>query len=154
MQNGKWVKNLSINLVVCGVWLASALPLAAQETSKPVEGSGSHMGMHGQMAHPRGAAMGAAMQKHHEEMEKMHEAANQELKKQMSALREHAKSMDGITDEKQLLGELKKHQLMTDTLLGTMLEQEEKMHAAMNPSSTAAVISKRASWLNAAGRAR
>lgn len=131
MQNVKWVKNPGLTLFACGLWLVTALPLTAQETSKPVEGSGSHLGMHGQMAHPRGAAMGAAMQKHHAEMEKMHEAANQELKKQMNAVREHAKLMEGITDEKQLLGELKKHQLMTDTLLGTMLEQEEKMHAAM-----------------------
>jgi TolA-binding protein len=131
MKSMKLVKNLSICLFVCGVWLSLALPLAAQETSKPVEGSGSHMGMHGKMEHGHGADMMAAMQKHHEEMEKMHEAANQELKKQMSALRERTKSMDGITDEKQLLGELKKHQLMSDTLLGTMLEQEEKMHAAM-----------------------
>jgi hypothetical protein len=61
----------------------------------------------------------------------MHEAASQELQKQMTALREHAKTMDGITDEKQLLMELKKHQLLTDTFLGTMLEQKEKMRAAM-----------------------
>lgn len=131
MKSVNRVKNLRIRLFACGVWLISTLPLAAQETVNPVEGSGSHMGMHGKMEHGHGADMMAAMQKHHEEMEKMHEAANQELKKQMSALREHAKSMDGMTDEKQLLGELKKHQLMTDTLLGTMLEQEEKMHAAM-----------------------
>ncbi len=29
------------------------------------------------------------------------------------------------------LGEMKKHQQMTDELLGTMLEQREKMHAQM-----------------------
>ena len=39
--------------------------------------------------------------------------------------------MEGISDEKQLLEEMKKHQQMTDTLLGTMLEQREKMHAQM-----------------------
>lgn len=34
-------------------------------------------------------------------------------------------------DEQQLRAEMKKHQQMTDTLLGTMLEQREKMHAQM-----------------------
>lgn len=131
MKSARLVSKLSVCLFACGLWLSSVFPLAAQETTKPAEGSGSHMGMHGKMAHPHSSDMMAAMLKHHEEMEKMHEAASQELKKQMSALREHAKSMDGMTDEKQLLGELKKHQLMTDTLLDSMFEQEEKMHAAM-----------------------
>lgn len=55
----------------------------------------------------------------------------QELQKQLTALREHTKAMEGISDEKQLLTEMKKHQQMTDTLLGTMVEQREKMHAQM-----------------------
>jgi uncharacterized protein (DUF3084 family) len=71
------------------------------------------------------------MRKMHEHMEQMHQEMSQELQKQMTALREHAKAMEGITDEKQLLTEMKKHQQMTDDLLGTMLEQREKMHAQM-----------------------
>jgi hypothetical protein len=71
------------------------------------------------------------MHKMHEQMEKMHQEMGQELQKQMTALREHTKVMEGINDEKQLLGEMKKHQQMTDALLGTMLEQREKMHAQM-----------------------
>jgi len=43
----------------------------------------------------------------------------------------HAKAMEGISDDKQLLGELKKHQQMTDELLATMIEQHEKMHRQM-----------------------
>jgi hypothetical protein len=39
--------------------------------------------------------------------------------------------MEGITDETQLLTEMKKHQQMTDALLGAMVEQRQKMHARM-----------------------
>jgi hypothetical protein len=34
--------------------------------------------------------------------------------------------MDGVTEEEQMLTEMKKHQQMTDTLLGTMIEQRGK----------------------------
>ena len=71
------------------------------------------------------------MQKMHEQMRAMRQEMTQELQKQLTALREHAKAMEGVSDEKQLLGEMKKHQQMTDTLLGTMVEQREKMHAQM-----------------------
>jgi hypothetical protein len=62
-------------------------------------------------------------------MDKMRTEMHQELEKQMTALREHTKAMDGVTEEKQLLTEMKKHQQMTDALLGTMIEQREKMQA-------------------------
>lgn len=75
--------------------------------------------------------MMAEMQQRHEQMEKIHQEMMQELQKQMTALREHSKAMEGTSDEKQLFGETKKHQQMTDGLLGTMLEQREKMHARM-----------------------
>jgi len=73
----------------------------------------------------------AEMPQRHEQMEKMHQEMTQELQKQMTALREHEKAMAGISDEKQLLSEMQKHQRMTDDLLGAMLEQHEKMHAQM-----------------------
>ena len=60
--------------------------------------------------------MKAKRRQHHEEMEKLHQEISQELEKQMAALREHTKTMDGITDEKQLLTEMKKHQQMAETL--------------------------------------
>jgi hypothetical protein len=63
------------------------------------------------------------------QMQKMHQEMQAELQKQLTALQAHAKAMDGITDEKQLLAEMKKHQQMTDTYLSTMLDQQEKMHA-------------------------
>jgi hypothetical protein len=89
------------------------------------------MGMPGMMGHEQRPGMMAERQKMHEHMEGMHQEMTQELQKQLTALREHAKAMDGISDEKQLLTEMKKHQQMTDDFLGTMIAQHEKMHAQM-----------------------
>jgi hypothetical protein len=123
------VKNRAAGLVTCVALITTPLPLVAQEAGQQQEGSGGHMGMRGMMGkHP---GMMGDVQKMHEQMEKMHQEMSQELQKQMTALREHAKEMEGISDEKQLLAEMKKHQHMTDALLGTMLEQREKMHAQM-----------------------
>jgi len=73
----------------------------------------------------------AEMKKMHEHLEGLQREMTQELQKQLTALRDHAKAMDGISDERQLLTEMKKHQQMTDDLLGTMIEQHEKVHARM-----------------------
>jgi len=87
--------------------------------------------MPGMTGHEHRPGMRAEMRKMHEHMETMHQEMTQELQKQLTALREHTKAMDGINDEKQLLTEMKKHEQMTDDLLGTMIEQHEKMHAQM-----------------------
>ena len=129
MKSVTLVKIVRVGLIACGLLAAVAFPLAAQEAPPQQEGSGGHMGMQKVMEkHP---GMMGDMHKMHEQMEKMYQETSQELQKQMTALREHAKAMDGLTDEKQLLKELKKHQQMTDALLGTMLEEREKMHAQM-----------------------
>ena len=89
------------------------------------------MGMTGMMGKEHMSGMMTEMQQRHEQMEKMHQEMSQELQRQMTTLREHTTAMKGISDEKQLLTEMKKHQQMTDNLLGTMLEQREMMHAQM-----------------------
>jgi len=122
MKNKLFNKGLAASLAASGLLFMAPLGSTAQEVAPQQEGSGGHMGMQGMMGD---------MQKSHEQMEKMHQEMSQELQKQMTALREHAKAMEGISDEKQLLTEMKKHQQMTDALLGTMLEQREKMHAQM-----------------------
>lgn len=132
MKYAPLVKILGTGLMVCGMTLPYPLFATAQETppaqqEKPT----GEMGMHGMMGHGHKSGNMAEMQKMHEQMEKMHEEMSQELQKQITALREHSKAMEGISDEKQLLAELKKHQQMTDTVLATMLEQHEKMHAQM-----------------------
>lgn len=116
--------------MVCGMMLTHPFLLAAQEaTQAQQERPAGKMGMHGMMGKEHMSGMMAEMQQRHEQMEKMHQEMTQELQKQMTALRDHTKAMEGISDETRLLTEMKKHQQMTDSLLGTMLEQREKMHA-------------------------
>lgn len=122
------ITTVGVGLAISGLLLVSPLPLLAQESS---QGQMGHKGMQGMMGKGKSQGMMAEMQQRHEQMEKMHREMQAELQKQMTVIREHAKAMDGITDEKQLLTEMKKHQQMTDTFLGTMLEQREKMHAQM-----------------------
>jgi hypothetical protein len=129
MKSVALVKNRAAGLVTCVALITTPLPLVAQEAVQQQEGSGGQMEMRGMMGkHP---GMMGDMHKMHERMEKMHQEVSQELQKQITALREHSKAMEGMSDEKQLLTEMKKHQQMTDGLLGTMLEQREKMHAQM-----------------------
>jgi hypothetical protein len=124
---------IALILAVTPLTATAAPPAVAQETAPaPQEKPAGKMGMHGGMGHGHMMmGMMPEMQQMHEQMEKMHREMTQELQKQMTALREHAKAMEGISDEKQLLTEMKKHQQMTDAFLGTLLEQREKMHAQM-----------------------
>jgi hypothetical protein len=73
----------------------------------------------------------AEMRKMREEMEALHQEMENTLQRKLNALREHAKSMDTLTDEKALLTEMKQHQQMTDELLGTLVGYHEQMHAKM-----------------------
>jgi hypothetical protein len=131
MEIARLSKGLGVCLVACSLTVGFSGLVAAQETSQqPPAQPSEKMGAHG-VGHGHMHGAGAEMQHMHERMEKMHEEMTQELQKQLVALREHAKAMEGISDEKQLLREMRKHQLMTDGLLGAMVEQREKMHAQM-----------------------
>lgn len=126
------VKTVATSFMVGGLLLAHPFFTAAQEAAPCPRGkSAGEMGMPGMMGHEHGPGMMGDMQKMHEQHEKMHQEMNQELQKHLTALREHTKAIAGISDEKQLLTEMKKHQQMTDDLLGTMVEQREKMQAQM-----------------------
>jgi hypothetical protein len=132
MRSAILAKTLVTSLIVCGLMFAHPLSAAAQGSSPAQqEKPAGEMGMPGMMGHEQRPGMMTKMQQMHEHMAGMHQEMMQELQKQLTALREHAKAMEGISDEKQLLTELKKHQQMTDDLLGTMIEQHEKMHAQM-----------------------
>jgi hypothetical protein len=128
MKRMTFTTTIGASLVISGLLFLSPLSLIAQDVPQDQTG---HMGMHGRGKHKKDPAKMAEWRQHREQMEKMHAEMRQELEKQMTALREHTKAMDGVTEEKQLLTEMKKHQQMTDTLLGTMIEQQEKMHAQM-----------------------
>lgn len=126
------VKTVATSFMVGGLLLAHPFFTAAQETTPAPQGKpAGERGMPGMMGHEHGPGMMGNMEKMHEQHEKMHQEMNQELQKHLTALREHTKAMEGISDEKQLLAEMKKHQQMTDDLLGTMVEQREKMQARM-----------------------
>lgn len=131
MKRTTFTTTMAAGLAAGWLLLFSSVPLTAQEAPTEQQEQREHPGMHGGMEHGKRSGMRAKMRQHHEEMEKLHQEMSQELEKQMTALREHTKTMDGITDEKQLLTELKKHQQMSDTLLSTMLEQREKLHMQM-----------------------
>jgi hypothetical protein len=131
MKRATFTATVVASLAAGWLLLFSPVPLTAQEAPAEQQGQTEHPGMHGGREHGKRPGMGTKMRQHHEEMEKLHREMSQELDKQMTALREHTKTMEGTSDEKQLLTEMKKHQQMTDTLLGTMLEQREKMHTQM-----------------------
>jgi hypothetical protein len=132
MRNMHPIKAIGTSLIVCGMILTHPFAPAAQEApTAPPEKPAGETGRPGMMKHWHRPGMKAEMQKMHEQMEAMHQEMAETLHKQLTALRAQAKAMEGISDEKQLLTELKKHQEMTDELLGTMIEQHEKMHAQM-----------------------
>jgi transcriptional regulator with GAF, ATPase, and Fis domain len=132
MKSATRTTTVGVSLLICGIALAHPFSAAAQETTPTSqEKPAGKMGMQGMMEKEHMSGMMTEMQQRHEQMEKMHQEMTQEMEKQLTALREHTKAMEGMSDEKQLLEEMKKHQQMTDALLGTMLEQRERMHAQM-----------------------
>jgi hypothetical protein len=131
MKNRLFNKRMAASLTASGFLLLTPLGITAQEETRQQEGSGGHMGMRHMMGEHHKTGMMAGMQQHHEQMEKMQQEMTQELETQITALREHAKMMDGLTDEKQLLGEMKKHQQLSDAVLETLLKQRKQMHEQM-----------------------
>jgi TolA-binding protein len=128
MQHRYWIGGLSMALFAWSLVFSHPVSVFAQDSP---EGS---MGMHGKMdkmGKEKGPGMRGDMHKRHAQMEAMHTEQLQELQQQLSALRAHTTALDSITDQQQLLTEMKKHQHMTDTLLDTMVEERKKMHVHM-----------------------
>lgn len=116
------VTYMRLSVVIFGILLASPFAAQAQE-SVPAQ------------SEERACPMCQKHMKHkpndmHAQMEAMQHEMNQKLQQQLTTLREHAKLIDGVSDQTQLLTEMKKHQQMTDTLLGTIIEHHQKMHTA------------------------
>jgi hypothetical protein len=65
-------------------------------------------------------------------MEAMHKEMDAELQRQMTTLRAHAQTMSSITDTQLLLAAMQKHQQLSDELLGTLIEQRQRMHTRMH----------------------
>ena len=127
-----------IALWVCGVMLWGTVSVLAQEATGGKEGKPGTKQCCGMMEEEmmgedrmEGEGMMARMRTMHDQMARMRQEMLREQQEQLTTLREHAKTMDGITDAQQLLAEMKKHQQMTDALLGTMVEQRDKMQGKM-----------------------
>ncbi len=129
MKKLQFVRHIGARVLVGSLALSLPVSVPAQEAQQEQKAQEGSVGMQGMREMHQD--MMAEMRQMHEQMEAMHQEMTQELQQQLTALREHAKTMEGITDEKQLLTELKKHQQMTDALLGTMVEQRERIHARM-----------------------
>lgn len=128
MRTRKIAATVIATLALCGLGAIPASSVIAQETEKPA--GCCEAGMKGGMGMMSPEKM-AEMKKMHEQMEAMHEEMEKKLQQQLADLRAHAKKMESLTEEKELLTEMKKHQQMTDELLGSMVEYHEKMHAGM-----------------------
>ena len=89
---------------------------------KDMKGHGKHHGMMG---------ITGAMHKRREQMMAMRQAMLAELWQQLSALQEHPETLEAVTEQQEVLTELKKHQQMTDAFLATMVEQRATRHDAI-----------------------
>src|SRR5262245_54622419 len=118
MKRTTFTTTAGASLVLSGLLFLSPLPLSAQDVPQDQQGHMSRQGTTGQQKDP---AKRAEWQQHREQMDKMRTEMRQELEQKMTALRAHTKTLDEVTEEKQLLTEMKKHQQMTDALLGTMI---------------------------------
>ncbi len=122
MQKKYVLRRIALSLAIGGLVFASPHGSVAQEDAQePAEHEGS-MSMHG---------MTGDMHKKHEQMMAKRKAMLAELQQQLAALQEHTQTLEGVTDQQQVLTELKKHQQMTDALLATLVEQRVKRHEAM-----------------------
>ena len=131
MQKKYVLRRIVLCLAIGGLVFASPHGSVAQEDAQePAEHEGS-MSMHGMMGQGRHQGRMADMHKKHEQMMAKRKAMLAELQQQLAALHEHTKTLEGVTDQQQVLTELKKHQHMTDALLATMVEQRVKRHEAM-----------------------
>ncbi len=134
------MSRIALSLAIGGLVFASPHSSVAEEaTQEPAlhEGSMSLHGMTGMKGHGKHhgmmgmQGMTGDMHKKHEQMMVKRRAMLAELQQQLAALHEHTKTLEGVTDQQQVLTELKKHQHMTDALLATLVEQRVKRHEAM-----------------------
>lgn len=130
MKNQIRMYSIVFSLVVSGLLLLPLPGAVAQETASEQAAQEGSMSMHGMTGQDKPKSMMPCMHKHSQMMAKRQEMLTA-LQQQMTALREHTTAMETITDHTALLTEMKKHQHMSDALLGTMIEQRVKMHESM-----------------------
>ncbi|MBI3248693.1 MAG: hypothetical protein HYZ50_19490 [Deltaproteobacteria bacterium] len=127
MKKSIQMKNASLGLALCGVLLIQPVFLSAQEAPMPPGGQMGAPGTPGAEGKEKFRDMMNEMQQRRQQMEQERQATFQELRRQLAALQAHTKTMTSLTDDKQFIAEMKKHQQMSDTLLGALVDQQEKM---------------------------
>jgi len=130
MGQATLVKRLLGSVTVWGMFLALSGSLAAQETTRrPLEEQPDQRNVQERRGQRQLSDLVTELQQKHQARKKLHQEMTRALQDQLTALREHAKGLERINDEKQLLGELKKHLQLTDALLGTMVEHRAILDA-------------------------
>lgn len=132
LRNTAFIPGLRRGLLICNLILILPFTLSAQETAQqpesPAKGAEEAETTGKASPHHRKGHM----RERHEQMEAMHKEMDEELQRQMTALRVHAQTMSSVTDTQQLVAEMKKHQQLSDELLSTLIEQRQRMHTRMH----------------------
>src|SRR5262245_55601540 len=126
-------KRLPARVMVWALLLSHPYSLAAQDTpGKPSEGQPTRRNMREGRGQKQLSDLITELQQKHHARKQLHQEMTRALQQQMAALREHAKVLEGISDEKQLVEELKKHFQLTDAVLNTMVEYSARLEGDRN----------------------
>jgi hypothetical protein len=119
-------KRLLGGMLVGSLLLAQPSSVTTQDTTQrlPEEHQGQGHRGHGGLAD-----VVTEMQQKHAARKHRHEEMTQTLQQQLAALREHAQVLAGLSAEKPLLEEVKRHLHLIDALLGTMVEYRARLEA-------------------------
>lgn len=127
MKKSTEMKKASLGFALFGMLLSQPLVSLAQEAPMMPGGQMGASGAPNAEGKEKFRNMMNEMQQRRQQMEQERQAALQELRRQVVTLQAHTKTMATMTDEKQLMAEMKKHQQLSDTLLNALVEQHEKM---------------------------
>jgi hypothetical protein len=127
-----FIPGLYRGLLLCSLILGLPFSLSAQETAQqpvpPAQGAEQAETPDKASPHHRKGHH----HERHEQMEAMHQEMDAEVQRQMTTLRAHAQTMSSITDTQMLVAAMQKHQQLSDELLGTLIEQRQRMHTRMH----------------------
>lgn len=131
-QHTAFITSWRRGLLICSLLLTFPFSLRAQETAQPPAPSaqGAEQTEPPDTAPPHHEK--GHMRERHEQMEAMHKEMDAELQRRLTTLRAHAQTMASTTDTQLLLAAMQKHQQLSDELLGTLIEQRQRMHTRMH----------------------
>jgi iron-sulfur cluster repair protein YtfE (RIC family) len=102
---------------------------AEEETAEQDQEEAEKRGTQERKGQERPADLVNELQQRYRARKQLRREFLQTLQQQMTTLHEHAAAMEGISDERQLLREMRKHMQMTDAVLGTLVEQRAAREA-------------------------